>query len=155
MVPMCGVRHAARDPPLLWQAAGVTSLPPDPTGTPDLAAGSDLEELVDVWLTVPDISEMLKINVLKVRQLFNDGVLVAIRRGERNVLSVPAGFLDVDKVVKHLTGTITVLRDNGFSDIEVVRWLHTPDDSLPGTPVQALQENRGSEVKRRAQATAW
>lgn len=121
----------------------------------DLRDGADLDQLVDSWLTVPDISEMLGIDVLKVRQLFNDGVLVAIRRGPRNVLSVPAGFLDGDKVVKHLTGTITLLRDNRFTDVELVRWLHTPDDSLPGTPVQALQENRGTEVKRRAQATAW
>ena len=30
----------------------------------------------------------------------------------------------------------------------------TPDPSLPGTPVQALSENRGTEVKRRAQALA-
>jgi hypothetical protein len=29
------------------------------------------------------------------------------------------------------------------------------DDSLPGTPAQALAENRGTEIKRRAQAAAF
>jgi hypothetical protein len=30
--------------------------------------------------------------------------------------------------------------------------MFTPDESLPGRPIDALRENRGSEVKRRAQA---
>lgn len=118
-------------------------------------ADADVETLVSQWLTVPDIAERLGIDVLKVRQLFNDGVLIAVRRGERNVLSVPSDFLDGDKVVKHLQGTITLLRDNGYDDREAIRWLHTPEDSLPGTPVRALQENRGTEVKRRAQALGF
>jgi hypothetical protein len=48
-----------------------------------------------------------------------------------------------------------VLADAGFSDDEALRWLFTVDDSLPGSPVQALVENRGTEVKRRAQALAF
>ncbi|CAM5372847.1 DNA-binding protein OS=Streptomyces cyaneofuscatus OX=66883 GN=G3I52_17875 PE=4 SV=1 [Streptomyces cyaneofuscatus] len=36
----------------------------------------------------------------------------------------------------------------------MLEWLFTPDPSLPGTPAQALSENRGTEVKRRAQALA-
>ena len=42
-----------------------------------------------------------------------------------------------------------------YSDEEALSWLYTPDDSLPGTPVQALAENRGTEVKRRAQALGF
>ena len=34
-------------------------------------------------------------------------------------------------------------------------WAFTPDDSLPGTPAAALAENRGTEVKRRAQALGF
>ena len=116
---------------------------------------ADLDELVPEWLTVPDLAERLDLDVIKVRQLISDRVLIAVRRGERSVLSVPAGFLDGDKVVKHLSGTLTLLRDNGFDDVEAIRWLHTPDDSLPGTPVQALNENRATEVKRRAQALGF
>jgi hypothetical protein len=36
----------------------------------------------------------------------------------------------------------------------MLEWLFTADPSLPGTPAQALAENRGTEVKRRAQALA-
>jgi len=35
-----------------------------------------------------------------------------------------------------------------------VRWLFT-DDELPGSPITALVENRGTEVRRRAQALAF
>ena len=48
-----------------------------------------------------------------------------------------------------------MLRDAGYTTEEALRWLHTPDDSLPGTPVEALRSNRGREVKRRAQASAF
>jgi hypothetical protein len=33
--------------------------------------------------------------------------------------------------------------------------MFTADDTLPGTPVQALQQNRGTEVRRRAQALGF
>ncbi len=36
-----------------------------------------------------------------------------------------------------------------------VRWLFTADDTLPGTPIQAIAEHRGTEVNRRAQALAY
>ena len=36
-----------------------------------------------------------------------------------------------------------------------LRWLTTADDTLPGTPLQALHENRATEVKRRAQALGF
>jgi hypothetical protein len=70
-------------------------------------------------------------------------------------LKVPAAFVQGDAVLKGLPGTLTLLADAGFSDDEALRWLFTPDDSLPGSPVQALVENRGTEVKRRAQALAF
>jgi hypothetical protein len=33
--------------------------------------------------------------------------------------------------------------------------LYTADETLPGTPVEALAANRGTEVKRRAQALGF
>ena len=50
---------------------------------------------------------------------------------------------------------ITQLRDARFSDAEIVDWLFRVDDSLPGAPVDALRENRGTEVKRRAQVAGY
>ena len=68
---------------------------------------------------------------------------------------MPADCIMDGKVVKGLPGTLTVLSDAGYSDEESLRWLHTPDDSLPGTPIAALRDSRGTEVKRRAQALGF
>ncbi|MCF2435811.1 helix-turn-helix domain-containing protein [Streptomyces thinghirensis] len=112
-----------------------------------------IDALVPAWLTVPDIAEMLGVEVTRVRQLIKEGQLIAVRRGENRALHIPA-FIDEDKVVKGLVGTLTLLRDDGFTAEEMLEWLFTPDETLPGTPAQALSENRGTEVKRRAQALA-
>jgi Rv2175c C-terminal domain of unknown function len=104
-------------------------------------------------LPLPDVAERLGLPVTKVRQALRDGQLVAIRRDR--VLCVPAVFLtDEGTIVKGLPGTITVLADAGFSPDEMVRWLFTADESLPGRPVDALRATGAREVKRRAQALA-
>ncbi|MDB1089885.1 Rv2175c family DNA-binding protein [Streptomyces sp. ACA25] len=113
-----------------------------------------IDALVPAWLTLPDIAEMCEVEVTRVRQWIREGLLIAVRRGENRVLMVPAQFMAEDRIVKGLSGTLTLLRDDGFDVEEMVEWLFTPDDSLPGTPAQALHENRGTEVKRRAQALA-
>ncbi|MFR9755892.1 Rv2175c family DNA-binding protein [Streptomyces sp. TR06-5] len=112
------------------------------------------DALVPAWLTLPDIAERLDVEVTRVRQLVKEGQLIAVRRGENRVLQVPADFIGEGRIIKGLVGTITLLRDDGFTDEEMLEWLFTSDDSLPGTPAQALRENRGTEVKRRAQALA-
>ena len=110
------------------------------------------DALVGEWLTLPDVAERFGIQVTRVRQLLRDNQLIAARRGENNALHIPAGFIVDDHTVKGLTGTLTLLKDAKFTDEEALRWLFTPDESLPGTPVDALRENRGTEVRRRAQA---
>lgn len=105
------------------------------------------------WLTVPEVAERLGVPVTRVHQLVRDGSLAGVRDG--GVLRIPAAFLAGDVVVKGLSGVLTLLRDAGYSDEEAVRWLHTPDDTLPGTPVQALRGDRGREVRRRAQALGF
>jgi len=120
-----------------------------------VGTANDLTGLVRDWLTVPDVADRLGVDVTKVRQLLREGKLLAVRAGEGQPLMIPALFVDEDHIVKGLTGTINLLRDNKFADAEAIRWLYTPDDSLPGSPIQALVENRGTEVKRRAQAEAF
>ncbi|GGX53672.1 transcriptional regulator [Streptomyces minutiscleroticus] len=137
---------------------------PDPPGFPlsvrdgrlDSVTEIDakIDALVPAWLTLPDIAEQFGVEVTRVRQLVKEGQLIAVRRGENRALHVPAAFIDGDKVVKGLTGLLTLLRDDGFTDEEMLEWLFTADPTLPGTPAQALSENRGTEVKRRAQALA-
>ena len=107
---------------------------------------------VEAWCTVPDVGEALGLEVTRVRQLLRDGKLLALRPDEGGPLLIPATFVQDGAITKHLESVITLLRDARFTDEEAVRWLHTADDSLPGRPVDALRENRGTEVKRRAQA---
>jgi hypothetical protein len=112
----------------------------------------DIDQLIAEWRTLPDVAEMLGVDVTKVRQLLRERKLLGVR--ENGVLRVPAAFVQGGAVLKGLPGLITLLGDAGFTDDEALRWMFTADDSLPGTPVQALMENRGTEVKRRAQALA-
>ena len=104
------------------------------------------------WVTLPDVAERLDVPVTKVRQMLRERRLLGVRT--EGVLRVPADFVADGTLLKGLPGLLTVLFDAGFDDDEALRWLYTPDDSLPGTPVQALAENRGREVTRRAQASA-
>jgi hypothetical protein len=114
-----------------------------------------LDSLITTWLTFPDAAEALDVEVSRIRRLIDDGVLVAVRRGDPVVRSVPAELIVDGEVVPHLQGTITVLRDGGFSDEELLVWLFTPDDSLPGRPIDQLRAGRRGEVRRRAQALAF
>lgn len=114
----------------------------------------EVEALVTDWLTLADAAQALGIEINRVRQLLDVGQLVAIGRGERSVTSIPALFIAEGEVVKNLAGTLTVLADSGYSTLEALRWLFTPDESLPGSPIAALRENRGTEIRRRAQALA-
>ena len=125
-------------------------------------AGTDTESgtgpvalpgLVTEWATVPAVALALGVDVVKVRQMLQEHQLVALRRD--GVLMVPALLVHDGRVLKGLPGLLTVLSDNRYTDQETVNWLFTTDDSLPGRPVDALRENRGTEVRRRAQALAF
>jgi len=113
------------------------------------------QELVLEWLTLPDAAERLGTDVGKVRHLIRDRRIIAFRRGEPPRLEVPAAFFHDGELLKGLPGLLTLLADAGYGDDEALRWLFTVDDSLPGSPIQALTENRGSEAKRRAQALGF
>ena len=112
------------------------------------------DELVGEWLPLPDVAVRLDLPIGRVRQLLRDRKLLAVQRPD-GTLSVPAAFLDGDQVVKGLHGTLTLLRDCGFDEAEALRWLFTADETLPGTPIKAIAENRRTEVNRRAQALAY
>jgi uncharacterized protein len=106
------------------------------------------------WLTIPEVAERLGLPVSRVKQLLRDRKLLAIQR-PTGAFCVPAAFLDGDQVVRGLHGTLTLLLDCGFDDADALRWLFTADETLPGTPIQAIAQNRRTEVNRRAQALAF
>jgi hypothetical protein len=108
------------------------------------------DELVRDWLSRDEAAIRLGVPPSKVRQLARDHQLLMGPGGQ-----VPALFLDESGLVKGLAGTLTVLADAGYDDVESMRWMFTADDSLPGRPIDALRENRGTEVRRRAQALGF
>ena len=103
-------------------------------------------------LTPAEVADQLGVSANRVRQLLRDRKLMAVpgSGGSR----IPAEFLQDGAVLKHLPGLLTVLRDGGFSDQEAFDWLFREDESLPGSPVEALRGNRHTEVTRRAHALA-
>jgi hypothetical protein len=105
-------------------------------------------------VTLPEAAELLGSDITAVHQLIKDGKLVSTRDADgRRVL--PRIFIAHGTVLKGLPAVITLLRDARYADGEIIDWLLRADDSLPGTPAQALAENRGTEVKRRAQAAGF
>lgn len=105
-------------------------------------------------LTLPEVAERMGVDVVHVRTLVKDGQLLAVRDAD-NVLVVPAQQLDGPVQVKHLVPVLTLLADAGYDPQEALRWLTTADDTLPGTPLDALHANRATEIKRRAQALGF
>ncbi|MDQ6642322.1 MAG: Rv2175c family DNA-binding protein [Actinomycetota bacterium] len=121
----------------------------EPEHRPDLVA------LVGQWLDWATCAEQLGVSVSKVRQWIREHQLAAAAPREGAGQQVPAELLMGGTIVKGVPGVLTVLHDGGYDDRESLTWLFTPDATIPGRPIDALRENRGSEVKRRAQARAF
>lgn len=129
-------------------------------------AGDDILDPDEPVYDLPGVAELLGLPVTRVHQQLRDGHLLAVRRG--GLVVVPQIFFtDTGHVVKSLPGLLAVLRDGGYRDTEILRWLFRPDESLTvrrdGTreqvtnarPVDALHSHQAREVVRRAQALAY
>lgn len=115
---------------------------------------------------LPRVAEMLAVPVTKVHQYLRDNHLIAVRRA--GALRVPRNFFTEEgDILKSLPGLLAVLRDGGYQETDIVRWLFTPDASLTLTrdgtreaisdarPIDALHAHQAREVMRRAQAMAY
>ena len=129
----------------------------DNDNSSDSPAEDDIEALVGEWLTVPDIAERLGLRLSEVRQLIADRQILSARIGSRNVIAIPAKFVNDTGLLPELPGTFTVLRDSRMTDTEILRWLFTPDETLPvpGAPMDALLAGFKTEVRRRAMEAAF
>ncbi len=114
-------------------------------------ADADLSALVSEWIDWAAAGAELGVTPAKVRTMVRTHELAAAVPSPGAGQQVPAAFLQDGLVVKGLAGLLTVMHDGGYDDRECIAWLFT-DADLPGRPIDALRENRGSEVKRRAQA---
>jgi hypothetical protein len=104
------------------------------------------------WLTMPDLVEVLGEPLGRVRRLLDEHHLVGSRRD--GTFKVPAIFLVDGQPLPSLRGTLIVLQDAGFDDDEAIDWLLDPDDTIGGSPIDALLKGRKSEVRRVARALA-
>jgi len=136
----------------------------DPVGS--IPAGDDVLEPDEPMHELSRVSELLGVPVSRVLQQLRDGHLVAVRRGG-GVVVPQIFFTATGEVVKGLPGLLTILRDGGYRETDILRWLFTPDPSLTVTrdgsreavsnarPVDALHSHQAREVVRRAQAMAY
>ena len=113
-----------------------------------------LDALISEWRDWKSTAAELGVSVSKVRQLIREHQLAAAVPTPGAGQQVPAELVMDGVIVKGVAGLLTLLADGGWSDREMLTWLFTADDSLPGRPIDALRENRGTEVKRRAQVLA-
>lgn len=143
---------------------------------PKLVAVSSIPAVDDVLdpdepvYDLPTVAELLGIPVTRVHRELREGHLLAVRR--KGIPVVPQVFLGPAgsgrfHVVRALPGLLAVLRDGGYRDGEILRWLFTSDPSLTVTrdgvreavtnarPVDALHSHQAREVLRRAQAMAY
>jgi Rv2175c C-terminal domain of unknown function len=131
-----------------------------------IPAGDDVLDPDEPVYDLPKVAELLGLVVTKVHQQLRDGHLIAVRRN--GVVVVPERFFtDSGAVVKSLGGLLAVMRDGGYHDSEILRWLFTPDPSLTVTvdgskeaienarPIDALHAHQAREIVRRAQAMAY
>lgn len=114
----------------------------------------DLSGLVTEWLDWAEAARLLGVTVGKVRTMIRLHELAAAVPRPGVGQRIPADLIQDGLVVKGIPGLLTVLHDGGYDDRQAIAWIFT-DLGLPGRPIDALRENRGSEVKRRAQALAF
>lgn len=131
-----------------------------------IPAADDVLDPDEPVYDLPAVADLLGMVVTRVHHELREGHLMAVRRDGK--LVVPKIFFD-DRghVAKALPGLLVVLRDGGYGDTEIIRWLFTPDPSLTisrdgsterqanARPVDALHSHQAREVVRRAQAMAY
>ena len=146
MVKVCRIGRS-------WQSGRV-----EETRAPETPLDHDRQQLADLvgeWLDWSQAGDLLHVSVSKVRQLIREHQLAAVVPVPGEGQKVPAALIQDGLVAKGVPGVLTVLHDGGYEDAEALTWLFTLDETLPGRPIDALRENRGAEVKRRAQAMAF
>lgn len=105
-------------------------------------------------ITIPDAAERMGVVVTRLIQQVRDHKVIAVQKD--GVKYLPEVFLNPEgELNRFVPGVIALLADGGYRDEEILRYLFTEDDTLPGRPVDALHGHLAREVMRRAQAMAF
>lgn len=105
-------------------------------------------------ITIPDAAERMGVVVTRLFDLLGDHQLIAVEHDGISYLP-EAYFNSEGEIIKFVPGVIAVLSDGGYDDTEILRYLFTEDESLPGRPIDALHGHLAREVMRRAQALGF
>ena len=117
-------------------------------------ADRDLAALVPEWLEWSEVAGLLGVTPSKVRTMIREHELAQAVSAPGAGPRVPADFIQDGLVVKGLLGTADAAPRPQVRRPRVHRVaLHRRRP--PGRPIDALRENRGSEVKRRAQVLEY
>ena len=120
------------------------------TSTPDVSV-LPVDEPV---ITVPDAAERMGVVVTRVMAHLGDRDMIAVH--EDGVRYLPARYFNEDgQLNRFVPGVIKLLLDGSYTEEEILEFLFTEDDSLPGRPIDAMHGHLAREVMRRAQAMAF
>lgn len=120
------------------------------TSTPDVSV-LPVDEPV---ITVPDAAERMGVVVTRVMAHLGDRDMIAVRKD--GVRYLPARYFNEDgQLNRFVPGVIKLLMDGSYTEEEILEFLFTEDDSLPGRPIDAVHGHLAREVMRRAQAMAF
>jgi transcriptional regulatory protein len=120
------------------------------TSTPDVSV-LPVDEPV---ITVPDAAERMGVVVTRVMAHLGDRDMIAVRKD--GVRYLPARYFNEDgQLNRFVPGVIKLLLDGSYTEEEILEFLFTEDDSLPGRPIDAVHGHSAREVMRRAQAMAF
>ena len=105
-------------------------------------------------ITVPDAAERMGVVVTRVMAHLGDRDMIAVRKD--GVRYLPARYFNEDgQLNRFVPGVIKLLLDGSYTEEEILEFLFTEDDSLPGRPIDAVHGHLAREVMRRAQAMAF
>ena len=96
-------------------------------------AAHDVLPVDEVLITIPDAAERMGVVVTRLFDLLGDHQLIAVERDGISYLP-EAYFNSEGEIIKFVPGVIAVLSDGGYDDTEILRYLFTEDESLPGVP---------------------
>lgn len=104
--------------------------------------------------TVPDAAERMGVVVTRLIHMLKDHEIIAVYDG--SIAYLPQRYFNEDgELNRFVPGLTALLSDGSYTDEEIISFLFTEDDSLPGRPIDALHGHLAREVMRRAQAMAF
>lgn len=108
----------------------------------------------EALLTIPDYAERLGVPVTRVFDMIGEHKLIFVL--DDKIKKIPEAFLSQKGTTnKFVPGVIALLSDGGYTDAEILQYLFTEDETLPGRPIDALHGHLAREVMRRAQASGF